>query len=47
MTASILEETVQGKRIILFDLAGSSGVSGLLTVPLLKGAEGGLGKVGA
>ena len=44
MTASILEETVQGERIIYFIWRSLAGFSDLQTVTLKEGAEGGLKK---
>ena len=44
--ASVLEETVQGKRIPDLIWRGLAGFSDLLTVTLKKGAEGGLEKIG-
>ena len=46
VTASVLEETVQGKIIIYLIWRGLAGFSDLLTVILKKEADGGLGKVG-
>ena len=45
MTASVLEETVQRKRILYLIWRGLAVFSDLLTLTLIKGAEGGLGKV--
>ena len=47
MTASILEEAVQGKRIAYFNWRTLAGFFDLVSVTLQKRAEGGLGKVGS
>ena len=46
MLASVLEKTVQGKRIPYLIWRSLAGFFDLQTVTLLMGAEGGLGKVG-
>ena len=47
VTASVLEETVQGERISYLNWPSLAGFSDLVSVTLLKGAKGGLRKVGS
>ena len=46
MNASVLEKTVQGKGIAYLKLRSLADFSDLVSVTILKGAEGGSGKVG-